>query len=165
VEREKTDFNNAVFFTFCNPFFGNTMLQRLRKPAIALLVIALSTNILAPTVATAGTFNRTRTMDIKYAWGTSSMAEFDMYEQMYPGYFPIAEVTFQPDGTFDVTDLATGNTGNGVYDKRGKNLEITILNPQYIGVVQYVGRKVAPRTFEGDILVNGNPAGNWRGTF
>ncbi len=128
----------------------------------ALLVTSL---IVAPAVAYAGTFKRTRVMDLKYAWGTTSMTEFDTYDLMYPGYFPIAEVTFETDGTFTAYDTATGSTGYGVYDKRGRNLEITILFPQQGLVVEYVGTKESRGIFSGEILVGGNVSGHWRGEF
>lgn len=141
------------------------MLQKIRKPATCLLVLALFSYGFLPTTAMAGTFKKTKVMDLKYAWGTTSMAEFDFYDQLYPGYFPIAEVTFQPDGTFTAYDTASGSSGSGVYVKQGGYLLITIVNPQFNGIVQYEGQKVAPKTFEGEILVNGTPCGNWRGKF
>lgn len=144
---------------------GLLMISRFRKPACVLLAFLIASNFAMPGIALAGTFNRTRVMDLKYAWGTCSMEEFDMWDQLYPGYLPIAEVTFEPDGTFTVFDTASGANGSGVYNKQGPNLEITILNPQSTGLVQYVGRKVAPRTFEGTIYIDGNHMGNWRGTF
>lgn len=104
-------------------------------------------------------------MDVKYAWGTCSMEEFDMWDQLYPGYLPIAEITFEPDGTFTVFDTASGASGSGVYDKRGRNLEITILFPQSSNLVEYIGEKVSPGVFEGTIYLNGNASGNWRGEF
>ncbi|MEL7496123.1 MAG: hypothetical protein AAFN77_00830 [Planctomycetota bacterium] len=129
-----------------------------------LLLVVLSLVLLPSTVAEAGTFRRTKVMDIQYAWGTTSLTEFDQYNLLYPGYFPIAELTFEPDGTFTVVDTATGNTGYGIYDKRGRNLEITIVAPNNGYLVQYVGRKVSRGVFEGEILVNGNVQGHWRGT-
>ena len=122
--------------------------------------------VLAPALAWAKPFKRTRTMELKYAWGTTSLAQFDFYDQTYPGYLPIADITFETDGSFTAFDRGSGSTGTGIYDKRGPNLEITILAPpSQLGVVQYVGSKVAQREFAGEILVNGNCAGHWRGSF
>lgn len=140
------------------------MPNSIRTP-IAFLVLACVTSTLFTSLTIAGTFRRTKSMDLKYAWGTTSMAEFDAYDLMYPGYFPIAELTLEPDGTFTVLDTATGSTGFGIYDKSGRNLEITIVSPSYGYTVQYVGRRVSRGVFEGEILVDGNPQGNWRGTF
>jgi hypothetical protein len=135
------------------------------KTLVLLAVANLVACAAVTTTCDAGTFRQTRTMEITYAWGTSSMAEFDDYETMYPGYLPTADVTFYNDGTFDAVDYASGATGGGIYDKRGKNLEITILPPGPAGLVQYVGRKVSNGVYEGEILVNGIPSGNWRGRF
>lgn len=141
------------------------MFTKSRTSVFCLFMVAIASTLISQSEVFAGTFKRTRTMDLKYAWGTTSLAQFDMYDQMYPGYFPIAELTFQPDGSFTAVDTSTGSTGFGIYDKSGRNLEITIVSPQYSGVVQYVGRKVGSGTFEGEILVDGVCQGHWRGSF
>ena len=116
-------------------------------------------------LAQAGTFKRTRTMALTYAWGTCSMEEFNELEAMYPGYLPVADVTFYSNGTFDAFDNQSGASGGGIYNKQGKNLEITIVPPGPLGTVQYIGRKVAKDTYEGEIVVDGVQWGNWRGEF
>ena len=141
------------------------MNHQTRKPLLTLIALITISLSLAPAIAYAGSFNRTRTMDLTYAWGTPSFSDFEAYELMYPGYFPVAELTFETDGTFTAFDTGSGSTGYGVYDKRGRNLEITILNPNYNRIIQYVGKKVSRGVFEGEILVDGNVSGHWRGEF
>jgi hypothetical protein len=141
------------------------MIYQNKTSLACLVVITVASLVASPVAAYAGTFKRTRVMDLKYAWGTTSKTEFDAYDMMYPGYFPIAEITFETDGSFTAYDTASGSTGDGVYDKRGRNLEITIINPQYNSIVQYVGSKESRGVFSGEILVNGNVAGHWRGEF
>lgn len=141
------------------------MLYLKRNALLFLVTLTIATLAAGPAIALAGTFKRTRTMDLTYAWGTTSYSQFEAYDLMYPGYFPIAELTFETDGTFTAFDTATGSTGYGVYDKRGRNLEILIINPQYNQIVEYVGSKVSRGVFAGEILVNGNVSGHWRGEF
>lgn len=111
----------------------------------------------------AGTFRRTKTMELKYGWGTSSIAEFDQWEQDYPGSVPIADLTFFNNGTFDAFDRASGATGGGIYDKSRRNIRITIVPDGPYGTVEYVGKRVQSRTYEGEIQVNGMVWGHWRG--
>ena len=140
------------------------MLRFTRKNSLLVALAFLSLSMFA-SIAFAGTFRSTKYMDLKYAWGTSSLTEFDMYDQLYPNYLPIAELTLEPDGTFTAFDTASGSNGAGVYDKRGRNLEITILTPSNGMLVQYVGKRVSRGVFEGEILVDGICRGHWRGTF
>ena len=131
-----------------------------------MIVAAIVTAILAtPETADAGVFRRTKTMTITYAWGACSLAELEAYEIMYPGYLPTADVTFYSDGTFDAVDNATGQTGGGDYDKRGRFVEITIAPDGPFGTVQYVGERISPGVFAGEILVHGVPWGYWKGSF
>ena len=130
---------------------------------ICLLAVAvLSSSLMSPT-ATAKPFKRTKVMDLKYGWGTCSLDEFEMYDALYPGYLPVAIVTLYNDGTFDAFDTASGATGGGFYDKRGGQIEITITPDGPWGTVQYVGARVGPGEFAGEILVNGDVWGHWRG--
>lgn len=137
-------------------------MHRVKKISAILLVALVVTT--SASLAIAGSFKRTKVMDLKYAWGTTSMLDFDYYDQLYPGYLPIAELTFEPNGTFTAVDQSSGGTGAGIYDKQGRNLEITIVTPSYGSVVQYVGIRVSRGVFEGEILVDGTVQGHWRGT-
>ncbi len=138
------------------------MIQRSCKPMIVAAIISL---LATPGTTDAGVFNRTKTMTITYAWGACSLDELEAYEVMYPGYLPTADVTFYTDGTFDAVDNATGQTGGGNYDKRGRFVEITIAPDGPFGTVQYVGRRISNRVFAGEVLVDGVPWGYWKGSF
>ena len=137
-----------------------------RKLFVATLVCMFMSHSFLASAAMAGTFKRTKTMTIAYAWGTCSMAEFDDYVANYPGTLPTADVTFHRDGTADIVDNTYGTTGNGIYDKRGKKLDLTLVAPTSpFGVVQYVGKRVSSGVWEGEILVDGVVWGHWRGSF
>lgn len=130
-----------------------------------LATIAIACASVAPSTADAKPFKKTKVMELRYGWGTCDLAEFDMYEAMYPGIMPTAIVTFFNNGTFDAIDTQSGATGGGVYDKQGGQIEITIVPAGPLGVVQYVGSRVGPGEWAGEILANGVPMGNWRGEF
>ena len=127
---------------------------------ICFLLIAIGTGA---TNASAGAFKRTKTLTITYAWGATSLADFDQWNSDYPGYLPVAILTLYPDGTFDALDLGSGSTGGGVYDKRGSNLTITIVPDGPYGTVEYVGTRVARKKYAGAIEVGGESWGIWRG--
>ena len=91
------------------------------------------------------------------------MAEFYNWDTMYPGYLPTANLTFYPDGTFVAFDNLSGGTGGGFYERRGSNIEITLVPDGPYGTVQYVGTKVAQNVYEGEIRVDGICWGYWRG--
>lgn len=131
----------------------------------SLIVAAMAAVLGGSTTAEAGVFRRTKTMTITYAWGAGSLGELETYEMLYPGYLPTADVTFYTNGTFDAVDNATGQTGGGDYEKRGRNLEITLVPNGPYGTVQYVGERISPGVFAGDILVNGVSYGIWKGQF
>ena len=138
------------------------MIRPKKNTLFCMITLCVFSLAIAPTVY-AGSFKRTTTMDLTYAWGSTSFVEFDAYETMYPGTLPVAEITFETDGTFFAYDTATGESGYGVYDKRGRNLEITVVNLQTNLVIEYIGRKESRGVFSGEIVVNGSVAGHWRG--
>ncbi len=139
---------------------------RYRRITSAVLTLAVLSLAVTPPIADAKPFKKTKTMELRYGWGTGDLSEFDMYEAMYPGVFPIALVTFEPDGTFTALDTQTGGTGSGVYTRQGGQLTVTIVSPPGpYGTVEYVGSKVGPRKFAGEIHVNGVVWGHWRGEF
>ena len=139
------------------------MSHRFRLPISLAFALVCLFHLAGGPLVEAGTFNRTKVMDVKYAWGTSSLAEFDFYDTMYPGYLPVAILTLYSDGTFDAFDTMSGASGGGIYDKRGGNIEITIVPDGPYGTVQYIGSKVGPKKFAGEIKVNGVTWGHWRG--
>ena len=108
----------------------------------------------------AGTFKRTKNMDVYYAFGVSDWADFDMYESY--GWIPYAEVEMYPNGQLDAFDTQSGQSGTGTYNKVGRYLDLD-LGP----TIMYTGERVSngPKVYEGVIILHGQPCGLWRGYF
>ena len=138
------------------------MFQRTVSCALVFSIAILS-SLTVQNTADAKPFKRVKEMELKYAWGTCSLQEFDDFDAAYPSYLPIADITFFPNGTFDAYDRQSGSFGGGSYTRQGPNIVITIGTQSQFGVVEYVGSKVAPRQYAGEILVNGVVWGHWRG--
>lgn len=138
------------------------MFQRFIR-SILIVAVAMVALLSTANSVDAKRFKQTEVMELKYGWGTTSLMEFDEFDLMYPGYFPIADLTFYRDGTFDAYDRYSGSTGGGTYSIRGKTIIITIGSPSPFGIVEYVGTSVASGEYAGEILVDGEAWGHWRG--
>ncbi|MCA9179076.1 MAG: hypothetical protein KDB14_31650 [Planctomycetales bacterium] len=138
-------------------------MMRAQRVALALMLLVGLAWTAAPDVV-AGRFRSTTGMTLRYGWGTASLADFDAWDNLYPGYTPVADILFYRDNTFDAYDHASGDSGGGIYDKRRRRLTMTLIPDGYYGTVQYVGDEVAPGEYAGEILVDGVVWGHWRGT-
>lgn len=98
--------------------------------------------------------------DVYYAWGVSNWNDFDFYEGN--SWLPYAAVAMYPDGSLYSFDTSSGQSGLGTYNKQGKFLDLEVAPGVF-----YSGERVSrtPRIYVGQIIVNGQVVGLWRGYF
>ena len=125
-----------------------------RQRFLSLFVVLAVGLLVGPVLA--GTFKKTKEMDVYYAFGTSDWGDFDYYESN--GWIPYAEVTLFNDGTLFAFDTGSGQSGGGTYNKQGRYLDLDV-GPIYSG--ERVSR--GPAVYEGEIIYNGQVSGLWRG--
>lgn len=142
------------------------MLKHARFALVLLFAVALVGAAARPVEA--GSFRRTTTIVGTYAMGTSSLAEYDYWAELYPDYLPEFGFTFYRNGNVDIYD-SEGGTEYGVYDRfgRGGN-RITVTLTSTVspwGVVTYELYRVGNSDdWWGEVYIDGIIYGHFRGT-